>query len=218
MWFSSLSRTGVWPIIVAVGLLLFLCLYVIGSQLYPGGSDFNPRMDGYAIKWNYWCELMGKNGKNGEPNNARLPSILGMLFLCVSVSLFWIKLPQLLTNSAFFRNIIQISGVLSMVLAFFIFQFWHDILVTLSIASGTVAFILSAYFFLKKHRKLLFVHNILVLLLIYLNAWIYMSQIGIDLLPMLQKMTFLSAFIWILSCCLLARKSSGSSAFFAPSF
>jgi hypothetical protein len=203
---------------VAVGLLLFLCLYVIGSQLYPGGSDFNPTMDGYAIKLNYWCELMGKNGKNGEPNNARIPSILGMLFLCLSVSLFWIKLPHLLTSSAFFRSFIQISGVLSMALAFFIFQFWHDILVTLSIASGSIAFILSAYFFFKNQRTLLFAHNILVLLLIYLNAWIYMSQKGIDLLPMLQKMTFLSAFIWMLSCCLLARKSSRSSAFFAPSF
>ncbi len=218
MGVSSLTRTAIWPIMVAVGLLLFLCLYVIGSQLYPGGSDFNPTMDGYAIKLNYWCELMGKNGKNGEPNNARIPGILGMFFLCLSVALFWIKLPQLLTASAFFRLSIQISGVLSMALAFFIFQFWHDTLVTLSIASGSVAFILSAYFFFKNQRKLLFAHNILVLSLIYLNAWIYMSQKGINLLPILQKMTFLTAFIWMLSCCLLARKPSGSSSFLSPSF
>jgi hypothetical protein len=203
---------------VAIGLLLFLCLYVIGSQLYPGGSDFNPTMDGYAIKLNYWCELMGKNGKNGEPNNARIPGILGMLFLCLSVSLFWIKLPHLLTPSLLFRRSIQISGALSMALAFFIFQFWHDVLVTLSIISGSMAFIISAYFFFKIRRKLLFTATLLILLLIYLNAVIYMSQQGISLLPILQKMTFLSAFIWILSCCLLARKSRKSTIFFSPSF
>ncbi len=204
-----------WPLFVSIGLLLFLCLFITGASLYPGGSDFDTQMEGYHLRLNYWCELMGENGKNGEPNRARILGILGMLVLSLTTAIFWLKLPMLLTKSKFFRFCVQTSGVISMLLSFFIFQFWHDLLITLSVLFGSIAFLLSAYFLLKKKRVYLFIGNVLVLTMIYLNGLIYVTKIGIPFLPIIQKITFLMTFVWMLSCCFIVRREKGITSFFA---
>ena len=186
-----------WPKITIGGIILFLLLYFLATKYYPGGSNFYPQEKGFSWSNNYWCELLGENAKNGQNNRARPIALLAMVILTFSISLFWVKLPNLIPMRLWMSRILQISGVISMFSAIFIFSSYHDFYVTISVLFGTLAFSLALYGLYTHHFMRYFNYCVLCLVLIQANNFIYLSSFLIDYLPILQKITFILVFAWI---------------------
>jgi hypothetical protein len=195
-----------WPIITIGGIVLFSILYLIAAKYYPGGSNFNPQEKGFSLYNNYWCELLGENAKNGQSNVARPIALTAMVILAFSISLFWIKLPDFIPMRIWPSRTLQISGVLSMFSAIFIYSSYHDFSVYISVIFGTFAFIVSLYGLYTHHYRAYFNFCILCVVLIQANNFIYLSTILIDYLPLLQKITFIIVFIWIVGISLRFMK------------
>lgn len=186
-----------WPIFTISGLVAFMVLYLMAASYYPGGSDFNIKQRGFSWLSNYWCELLGRNAKNGQANISRPFGMAGMLLLVMAVATFWYNLPKLIPTKKVYDHTLRYSGVISMISSLFIFSFWHDIVVYIAVFFGSIAIILSMYgFFVNRFFRFFFMCA-LCLVLVLINNFIYMSKFMIDYLPVIQKITFLFVFVWI---------------------
>jgi len=186
-----------WPIFTISGLVAYAVLYVVATYYYPGGSSFNAKEPGFSWTSNYWCELLGRNAKNGKANLARPFGMAGMLMLVMAISTFWYNLPKLIPINKKLDLTLQASGVVSMMSSLFIFSYWHDFFVYIGVTFGTIAFILSMYGLYSNQFYRFFLLCIICLILILINNFIYVSTYLIDFLPVIQKITFLIIFLWI---------------------
>lgn len=180
-----------------LGIGLFLLLYLIAALYYPGGSDAHPTAQGFSMIHNYWCDLLAKGAKNGQFNPARPIAIAGMITLCLALSMFWYLLPRLLNKGKHHYNIVQFAGIISMLLAIFIFSNYHDLIINSAVFFGVIA-LTGTYIALyrsKSYRTLVF--GLFCLLLILSNSYIYYTKYFINTLPLLQKITFLCYLLWI---------------------
>lgn len=181
-----------------LGIVLFLLLYLIAALYYPGGSDAHPTAQGFSMIHNYWCDLLAKGAKNGQPNPARPIAMAAMITLCLTLSVFWYLLPRLLNTGKHHYNIVQFSGITSMLFAIFIFTDFHDFIINAAVFFGVLALsgTYVALYRSKSYKTLTF--GIGCLFLIFLNAYIYYTGYFIITLPLLQKITFLLYLCWIM--------------------
>ncbi|MBK7869157.1 MAG: hypothetical protein IPJ74_00035 [Saprospiraceae bacterium] len=179
------------------GIILFLILYIIATFYYPGGSDVNKTAQDFSWTHNYWCDLMAKGAKNGQLNPARSIAITAMVILCLALCMFWWLLPRLLDNGRHHYKIVQSSGIISMILAVFIFTNYHDLIINAAVVFGVIALtgIYIALYRSKFYKILMF--GIFCMILVIMNAYIYYTEHFILALPLLQKITFLLYLCWI---------------------
>lgn len=182
---------------VAIILILALMLLLISTFLYPGGSQLDKNAIGFDWTNNYLCNLFNEKAVNGSENPARTPAICGMILLCVSFTLFFIhfskKIPKKLD-----AQIIQYSGVGAMISAFFLVTSYHDVMTIFASTLGLLSlFYILVYTFKSKLAFLKYL-SLLSILILYLNNYIYYTQNGLAWLPILQKISFLTLFIWLI--------------------
>lgn len=193
------SGSAFHSVIPVAGILLFFVFYLVATQFYPGGSNFNPSEDGFNWQTNYWCELLYEYSKNGHLNAARPYALTAMASLTISVGYFWYSYPPLLPASEKLSNLVRWTGVISMILSSFIFTNFHDSLIYLSVIAGSIAYVGLIYMLFRSGHSQYGFYGAVCLFLILLNNVIYVIQLGIDYLPIIQKITFLITLSWILS-------------------
>jgi len=180
-----------------IGIVAFVCLYLIAADQYPGGSFMDASSEGFDWSNNYWCNLYYTNAINGEPNPSRKFAIIGMCTLCASLLFFFFEFPMFFSLGKFWRNIIPISGLSSMICAAFIYTDYHDVLSVLACSFGSLS-LTGMFIGLQKRKMRNFVWTgIFCVVLIALNAYIYFRQESIFILPILQKVTFATVLLWI---------------------
>jgi len=188
---------GYWPYITIGGIIIFIILYVVATFYYPGGSNFDAQQTGFNWSTNYWCELLGRNAKNGQPNTARPIGLIGMLVLAITISIFWLNLPRLIPMKFWYNKLLQTTGILAMLCSIFIYSYYHDLTIYLAVLFGTFAFTLTLYGLYRNHFIGYFNLCVLCVILIFLNNIIYITDYKIEYLPILQKVTFGFVFLWI---------------------
>jgi len=114
-----------------IGIALFVFLYVVAAQLYPGGSSVDPISRGYSWLHNYWCDLLDVYAINGVRNPSRQVAIGAMMVMCFCQIFFWHDVPKLLDVSTGMKKIIEYCGTSSMVIGMFLFTEYHDLVVNL---------------------------------------------------------------------------------------
>lgn len=182
-------------LIPIVGIIVFLALYAWAASLYPGGSNIDKTSEGFNLLQNYWCDLMGTEAKNEQPNPAQPIALLAMFLLCMSLVIFWKNIPILFPENRYNR-LIQITGMTSMLITVFLFTSYHDSVINVAGALSVIA-LLFTFISLKKHRYFKTVGlGMLCLLMSLINYFIYQTGIGLDYLALLQKLTFIPAFLW----------------------
>lgn len=191
------SENKFFVLLTIAGITTFVLFFVIAASLYPGGSNFDPASIGYSWKENFWCELLGHSAKNSMPNAARPFALTGMIGLSVGVSSFWYLITQGLFRNNTINLVVRYFGIISMILSSFIFTIYHDLFIFGSVITGSVAFSLLFNELWQRERFIQFATGITFLLLIFINCFIYLTQIGENALPLLQKLTFLYTLIWI---------------------
>jgi hypothetical protein len=179
-----------------VGVVVFVILYYISTLYYPGGSDVDTNYIGFDWKNNYWCDLTDEITESGAENPARPVAIFAMFVLCLSIAYLSYIIPPFFRKLKF-SFLISYFGISSMVAANFVFTEFHSSAAYISGILGIIPLAL-AYYGLYKHRhKMLFVFGIISLFFLALNFFIYVTKIHIEILPLIQKFTFLAFLIWI---------------------
>jgi hypothetical protein len=178
------------------GLLCFVLFFILGAEYYPGGSNVNPKSNGFNWLTNYWSELLGNYAKNGQQNTARPFGISGAISLAVTLSIFWIYIPSKLNLIDGYKRIIQFAGLLAMVCSVLIFGQAHDVFITLSVMFGSIAFLILLIGLWNSNYTFLFWWCLSCLALILLNTVIYLTNWNINSLAALQKITFIVGIAW----------------------
>ena len=202
-----------WTVIPITGIVLFIILYVIAANYYPGGSNLNPKAQGFDWVNNYWCDLFAKTAKNGVHNSGRIFALTGMITLFSSMTVFWYYLPQFFHERKLNTLIIRYTGSISMFVLIFIFTQFHDSVIGIgsTISAIPMAATLNE---LKKHRlNALYYLGWFCIILILLNFAIYITNWHIVFLPVIQKITLLLFLVWIalidIKCLVISRNKKG---------
>jgi hypothetical protein len=173
-------------------------LYIYAATLYPGGSQVHPFSNGYEWLNNYWCNLMNPVAMNGKINPARSVAILGNMILVMTMCFFFFSSSQSAFVRGYWKIITPWAGLLSMLLAGFLFTAYHDMLSILSGFFGVIALagVFSGLF--HAGSKSLIQFGFIVLACIVINNLIYFTGLGLVILPVLQKVTLLIIFVWVI--------------------
>ncbi len=181
------------------GILCFVLLYIVSAALYPGGSQANINSEGFDWTHNYWCNLLSETAINGEVNPAEPFAISALFILCISLLIFFVQFAIRYSRSIFWKSLIQISAVLSMLFACLIFGKQHDIMTVLSSIFGLFLLIgiIRELHENKLHKFL--ITAIFCILILALNNYIYYTKQYLEFLPILQKISFAIVLAWVLT-------------------
>ena len=179
------------------GVVGFLCLYVVASFYYPGGSQLDHDSVGFSWADNYWCNLLSERAINGQPNKAQPIALTAMFIICISLAYFSYIFSQLTDLKRHSKLTIQISSVCGAIVTMFLFTSFHNTVINVACLCGliTIVFILIE---LKNAKWMwLFSFGILNVALVILNNVLYYGRELIIYLPIIQKITFLSFLLWV---------------------
>lgn len=186
-----------WWIIPLVGIAVYVLLYVAATYFYPGGSNANRASVGFDWVNNYWCDLIARTAKNGEPNGARKMALTGMVILVSSLSVFWYQLPSFFRERKTTRILIRVFGITAMIVLLFVTSTMHDVVISIGgLLSAVPVFGLLKELYANGWSRLFFWGTLCVALIVA-NFFIYLTGLGIVWLPLIQKITFVCFLSWI---------------------
>ena len=197
-------------IIPILGILSFISLYFYSTLVYPGGSQESAVSEGFSWIHNYWCNLLNEKAINGKMNPARPAAILAMIILCLSLMVFFILFALRFSEKMFWKWSIILNSILSMGLSVFIFTEHHDLITSLASLFGFFAMIGIVKEIYNSQMHFYKILGLLCILLLGLNNYIYYTEHLIEILPLLQKLTFLFVLTWIIGLSLKLLQKSGS--------
>ncbi|WP_026998162.1 hypothetical protein [Flectobacillus major] len=189
---------------VLIGIIVALLLLLIATLVYPGGSLSNKNAVGFDWSKNFISNLFAEKAVNGLDNPARLWADGGMIFLALSFATFFIAFSQKIpVKSA--SMIIRYLGAGGMVFMFLIVTPLHDIMITIASTMFLVSLFYITVFVLKSKLTLLKYLCVFGLLIFYYTLYLYGSG-SYDILPIMQKVTFISTIVLILGLTYFTKK------------
>jgi hypothetical protein len=194
------KQRNIWILVPVLGTVLYIILYLVATLLYPGGSQVDKSSIGFSWTNNYWCNLLNENAMNGQHNPAKPVAMTGMFVLCLTLAFFWFLFPKHINVGRPARLVIQISGILAMAIAFFLFtNIDHDLITDLASFFGLIATVGTFIGLYKAGWYGLFAFGLLNVLLVGLNNYLYYNKGLIIYLPIIQKISFATFLAWICS-------------------
>ena len=192
--------------LILIGIFVAILLMFIAAMNYPGGSNIDPSSVGYDWKNNYISNLLSLKSINGFDNTARPWAIGGVLFLSVSMGLFFFNFSEnIKVKSA--SNIIKYAGVGSSLCGLgAVIPSLHDIMVTFSSILALFAFFYVTVFVVKSKLLGFKIMSILFLAIHYFACYMYFTRTFLDYLPIVQKAIHLIQIVWILGLVYFTRK------------
>ena len=195
-------------LVVLTGSVLFGLLYVVAARLYPGGSTADPNEAGFNVFTNYWCDLLGNHAKNGQLNPGQPFAMTAMVVLCLTLAYFFYATPGLLGYAKATQRLLQAAGVLSMVVAPFIFTVYHDTVINVAGTFGVLT-MLGTFTGLYRYGYVALLRlGLVCLVLCGLNNYIYHTHHFIEYLPIVQKFSFFLFLLWFNWVSLTLRRNA----------
>lgn len=192
------------------GMGLFVLLYLMAAYFYPGGSHAFPNAIGFSFWNNYLCDLLDSYAVNGMHNPAQWYSRSALLVLCSSLIFLWYHLPKLFVGKSRNLTLMRFTGIAALTITLFMGAADHDVVVLIAGVFGTVALISVLVQLFWTQLYALFIFGVCCLSIFLVNYYIYESGSFIQILPVVQKFTFLSFICWFvaLDICLYKRLRS----------
>lgn len=195
------NKNNIPLLLVLPGTYIFLCLYVIATIYYPGGSQVDEHAIGFSWKDNYWCNLAMETAINGEYNAARPAALAAMAIILISLSVFWYVFPKYVKLNKNSNFLVRLAGFFSMLSSVFLIGPFHDMAVNIGGVFIIIAIYITSVGLYKSGMKKLALLGIINFLLILCNNVLYYTHGLMAHLPLLQKITFFFFLLWI---CLIA--------------
>jgi hypothetical protein len=181
---------------VLLGITISLFLLLIATLVYPGGSLSDKNSVGFDWSKNFISNLFAAKAVNGSDNPSRIWADGGMIFLAGSFALFFIEFSKKIPLKGA-AKVIKYLGAGGMLFTFLIVTPLHDIMITIASTMYLVSIFYITVFILKSRRHLFKFLCIICLLIFYFTLYLYGSG-NYSLLPIMQKITFISTIILIL--------------------
>ena len=192
--------TSKFPLLIALlGIGSFVFFYIMAALNYPGGSWVFPNKKGFSFWHNYLCDLLDSYAINGELNTAQFYAIAALGSLCIGLFWLWFYLPRLFETKSFNLKIMKISGLISLIIIFFLASGNHDTIVRIAGFFGVIAFITCSIELFKADYLNLSLLGVLCLVIFLINYYIYETGFFTESLPVIQKITFVVFIIWFIS-------------------
>lgn len=181
-----------------IGMVLFVLLYILAAFHYPGGSWNYVNHSGFSFRHNYLCDLLDEHAINGMPNAAKYYARLSLGVLCSSILMIWYFLPNLCTIKSVNLKIMRYSGFLSLGVTLFLASATHDTIVRIAGVFGVVAIMSVCIELYRAKRYKISGLGLFCFIIFCLNYYIYETELYIEILPRIQKITFLSFMFWFI--------------------
>jgi hypothetical protein len=193
---SIKKRQKILVIVPFVGLLLFIGFYIIASLQYTGGSFMDPNHSHFSLKNNYLCDLLDTYQIDGKLNQARIFARFAFVFICFSILLIWTLFLKIFLVKSKLQVLMQIMGILSMLVLFFLVLGNHDLIIRIAGFFGTIAHLIALYELYKVGYLKFTIFGVFCLLLFLINYFLYELELVLNLLPIIQKITFILFLSW----------------------
>ncbi|MFM2385499.1 MAG: hypothetical protein RL660_256 [Bacteroidota bacterium] len=182
---------------VATGVLLYVVMYFIAAQFYPGGTYQNRNAQGFDWVRNFWCNLLDSTSLNGQANTARPLAIAAMALLVCCITYFWYKFPRYVACSKTVGRLIQYCGCAAMLLSgLLLAAVQHDLAINISCFFGAIAICLALYsLYSNKHYFVLRI-GVASIALMCANIYFYYINTNLLALAIVQKFAFASFLLW----------------------
>ena len=190
------NAKNLWTLLPTFGILIFLGMSVYSTSLYPGGSQADANSVGFDWANNFWCNLMAENGVNGLKNRARPIAVFASIILSLSMILFFFHFAKHFVKDSVWKNIIKVTGTISMSSAIFIFTKFHDIMTTLLSVFGVVVIIGIIRTLHKNNMTFFKISGIACMIFVVINNLFYYNENFIAYLPLIQKFSFILILAW----------------------
>ncbi len=181
-----------------VGMGLFVVLYILAAINYPGGSWNFTDHAGFSLRYNYLCDLLDDYAINGEVNSARFFARSALGILCISIILIWFYLPKLFTVKSINLTVMRWSGLLGLIITLFLASGTHDMIVRVVGIFGVIALITSFVELYKANMDKILILGIFCFIIFSINYYIYETGSYIEILPVIQKITFICFIVWFI--------------------
>lgn len=213
----SVNNIGTWMnrkllIVPVLGIAGFLFLYFYAAYLYPGGTKLDPSSSGYSQIHNYWCDLLDETSYSGRENPGRPFALLGTFILPLSMILFWYFIPNLFVGNSWKDELVRQTGIAAMVLGVFIYTPAHDLIINIAGILFLTAFGVTQFALWQSRHLRLFSLASVAFALALANSIMWRFGILLEFMPIVQKLAFLSFFIWMVFSSLLLMQIKSAKA------
>lgn len=181
-----------------IGIAVALCLFVVATIYYPGGTTDSASTVGYSWTHNFVSSLFASRALNGAANSARYFAILAMLFFCLGLGLMFKRI-SIKVRSRIHKKTIEIGGIGSMVYGFLVVTPMHDLMVSIGLLLGLAALFATTHALYVERRRLLFVWGSICIALSLMSAAMYYGNVFYGFLPVVQKVHWVTCIGWLLA-------------------
>lgn len=95
--------------------MIFILLQIIAMAVYPGGTIHDESTVGYSFLMNFFSDLGTTTAYNGEPNFLSMALfIIGLTFVGITFSLYYLALPQLFMENALNYRIAILGSIFAL--------------------------------------------------------------------------------------------------------
>lgn len=200
-----------YPYFPIFGLIAYVIFFFIASYQYPENPLNQAAVQGYSFFHHFLCDLMYAITPEGLVNTARPIAIMGHFLLSFAMISFFYILPEIFSYTNINTWITRFFGIISMIAFAFLFTDYHDRIVTIVGAVGTVsvfAFLLEIKNYSGKGFRILTYVCLILSFTVFIG---YETKVGIYYLPLLQKITFIIDGWWVIWVSLLVAEKNQKS-------
>jgi len=185
-------------LIPVLGIISYFILFIYSASKYPGGSRIHPEFVGFDWTHNYWCDLMSKKSYNGLVNLSRPSAVLAWIIACLSILFIFLKAVNQFYPFGKWNTIFKTTSFITVIIGILSFTDYHDVVVMVCFPFGAITAIgLTAG--LLKSSMTIFKHTVwLCLLFLSVSFFLYFTNIGLQYLGVLQKLTLIITMSWLL--------------------
>jgi hypothetical protein len=181
---------------VLTGVVISLILMAIAISVYPGGSTYDETSVGFDWRRNFISNLFAARALNGAENPSVFWAYSGMILFPISYAIFFINMAKKIPdkNAA---NVIKYGGVANVLFTFLTVTHLHDLMLIISTTLFWTCLIVITVFILKTRLHLFKFLCVACLLIFYYSVYLW----GIsdwNLLPIIQKVNFVTSTLLIL--------------------
>ncbi len=170
--------------------------FVLAAANYPGGTYYSRTTVGYDWAHNFISSLFLPVALNGAVSSARTYAIPAMLFLSLSLGLVFWHIASKITSKRH-KLTIEIGGIGFSVYTFLAITPMHDLMVTISLWFFLAAILALLHYLLVEGAMHFFVAGLICFALLMISAVMYFGNIRFDLLPIMQKFSFMVSATWL---------------------
>jgi hypothetical protein len=178
-------------------ILVGLALVLLATRFYPGGTLDDPTVVGFDWSRHYLTHLFRPLALNGRVNPAMPYAVAGMWFWCVGMAEAFRQLAQGMASTRHGKWV-RIFGIASMVYAGLTVTPMHDLMVTIALVFFVAAEIVLLDWLYQRRQRLQWIAGMASLALLLASSFIYYRQTAVEILPLLQKLVFLTSMGWVL--------------------